>query len=134
MGIEIFFAGKKHFITSDRMQIIDLLFSTYETASQKNQELEAANQKLLEIQKKQEKDILERKRVEEELKQKQALLDKAKKEAEDANNAKGEFLANICFASFPFQKVCKYPGTSSRRYVVIYLGVYFRYQFLTSIS
>ncbi|MBN2414465.1 response regulator [bacterium] len=46
MGIEIIFAGQKHFITSDRMQILDLLFSTFENAVQRNQELEATNKKL----------------------------------------------------------------------------------------
>ncbi len=46
MGIEIFFAGQKHFITSDRMQILDLLFSTFENAVQRSQELEAANKEL----------------------------------------------------------------------------------------
>jgi len=46
MGIEIIFAGQKHFITSDRMQILDLLFSTFENAVQRNQELEAANKEL----------------------------------------------------------------------------------------
>ncbi len=40
MGIEIFFGGKKYFFTPDRIQIIDLLLSTYETAVQKNLELE----------------------------------------------------------------------------------------------
>ncbi len=39
LGIGIYFAGKKHFINSDLMQIIDLLFSTYENAIQKNREL-----------------------------------------------------------------------------------------------
>ncbi|MCJ7813756.1 response regulator, partial [bacterium] len=46
MGIEIYFAGQKHFITSDRMQILDLLFSTFENAVQRNQELEIANKQL----------------------------------------------------------------------------------------
>jgi len=40
MGIEIVFAGKKHFITSTRIQILDLLISTYENAIQKARELE----------------------------------------------------------------------------------------------
>ena len=40
MGMEIFFGGKKYFFTPDRIQIIDLLLSTYETAVQKNLELE----------------------------------------------------------------------------------------------
>jgi len=46
MGLEIFFAGQKHFITSNRMQILDLLFSTYEAVIQKNSELENLNNKL----------------------------------------------------------------------------------------
>ncbi|MCF6149157.1 MAG: diguanylate cyclase [Candidatus Kuenenia sp.] len=45
-GIEIFFAGKKHFITSERVQIIDLLISTYENAIQKNLELRNLNKEL----------------------------------------------------------------------------------------
>ncbi len=51
-GIEIFFAGKKHFITSERVQIIDLLISTYENAIQKNRELRRVNEELEEIKEK----------------------------------------------------------------------------------
>lgn len=39
-GIEIVFAGKKHLITSSRIQILDLLLSTYESAFLKARELE----------------------------------------------------------------------------------------------
>jgi two-component system, sensor histidine kinase and response regulator len=39
MGIEINFNGQRHFITADRLQILNLLLSTYETAIQRNQEL-----------------------------------------------------------------------------------------------
>ncbi len=39
MGIEISFNGQRHFITADRLQILNLLLSTYETAIQRNQEL-----------------------------------------------------------------------------------------------
>jgi two-component system cell cycle response regulator len=46
MGMEIFFAGQKHFVTSDRMQILDLLFSMFENVIQKNRELEQANKEL----------------------------------------------------------------------------------------
>jgi two-component system cell cycle response regulator len=46
IGIEIFFAGKKHHITSERLQIIGLLFSTYEAIVQKNMELEQLNREL----------------------------------------------------------------------------------------
>lgn len=46
MGIEIFFAGQKHFLTSDRLQMIDLLLSSYDNAVQKNRELQQATEKL----------------------------------------------------------------------------------------
>ncbi|HEX4120749.1 MAG TPA: response regulator [Verrucomicrobiae bacterium] len=39
MGVEIFFNGQKHFITADRLQILNLLLSTYEAAMQRNKEL-----------------------------------------------------------------------------------------------
>jgi signal transduction histidine kinase len=39
MGLEIMFSGQKHFITADRLQILNLLLSTYEAAIQRNREL-----------------------------------------------------------------------------------------------
>ena len=45
--VEIMFAGKKYFINSNRMQIIDLLLSTYENAVQKNNELHKAHNDLM---------------------------------------------------------------------------------------
>ncbi len=48
-GTEIYFAGQKYRLTSDRIHSIDLLLSTYETAVQKNNELRKA-QEALEIQ------------------------------------------------------------------------------------
>ena len=39
MGLEIFFNGQRHFITADRLQILNLLLSTYEAAIQRNKEL-----------------------------------------------------------------------------------------------
>lgn len=42
MGVEIYFSGHKHFITADRLQILNLLLSTYEAAIQKNRELSQA--------------------------------------------------------------------------------------------
>ena len=42
MGLEIFFSGQKHFITADRLQILNLLLSTYEAAIQRNKELSLA--------------------------------------------------------------------------------------------
>lgn len=47
MGLEIAFGGEKYFINSDKMQIIDLLLSTYESAIQKNLELSEANKQLV---------------------------------------------------------------------------------------
>ena len=46
MGMEIYFAGNKHFINSDRFQILDLLFSTYENTLQQKKELEITNKEL----------------------------------------------------------------------------------------
>lgn len=46
VGIEFFFAGNKHFINSDRLQILDLLFSSYENALQQKRELELVNKEL----------------------------------------------------------------------------------------
>ena len=40
IGIEILFGGRKYMISSNRMQIIDLLMSTYETAIEKAKENE----------------------------------------------------------------------------------------------
>lgn len=60
MGIEIYFDGEKHLITSDRQQILNLLLSTYEAAVHKNTEIIIANEAL-------QTEIAQRKKVEEEL-------------------------------------------------------------------
>ena len=73
-GFKIFFRGEHYKITSDRMQMVDLLFSSFENAVQKNQELENA--------------IRELKATQEELAQ-------AKEAAEKANQAKSLFLASM---------------------------------------
>ena len=46
MGMEVFFAGKKFFINSDRIQILDLLFSAYEDTLQQKRILERLNKEL----------------------------------------------------------------------------------------
>src|SRR5437870_692289 len=46
MGVEIFFNGHKHFITADRLQILNLLLSTYDAAIQRNKELSLARDDL----------------------------------------------------------------------------------------
>lgn len=48
LGLEIFFSGNKYFITSEKMQIIDLLLATYEAVAQKNIELQRVNKELKE--------------------------------------------------------------------------------------
>ncbi|MCP4221671.1 MAG: response regulator [bacterium] len=45
-GMDIYFAGKKYTITSQKMQIVDLLFSTYEAVLRKNLELKRLNKEL----------------------------------------------------------------------------------------
>jgi signal transduction histidine kinase len=45
-SMEVFLAGRKHVITSDRAQILNLLLSTYEAAVQKNRELAGARDEL----------------------------------------------------------------------------------------
>jgi len=42
MGLEIYFNNQKHFITADRLQILNLLLSTYEAAMQRNRDLSRA--------------------------------------------------------------------------------------------
>lgn len=46
MGISIFFAGQRFFITADRLQILDLLLSTYENAVSRNTELNRTRDEL----------------------------------------------------------------------------------------
>ena len=71
---EVFFSGKKHQINADRMQIIDLLLSSYESAVENSREIERINQELVAT---------------------QGDLEEAKEEAEHANRAKSEFLASM---------------------------------------
>jgi len=60
LGVEIYFAGQRHSITSDRLQILDLLFSTYETAIQKNKELLHVQEELRKINLLLEEKVMER--------------------------------------------------------------------------
>ncbi|MCX6071005.1 MAG: response regulator [Chloroflexi bacterium] len=46
MGIEVFFGGQKHFISSNRLQILNLLLSTYDSAVKVNQRLVDAESKV----------------------------------------------------------------------------------------
>lgn len=49
IGLEIYLAGKRHFITSERQQILDLLISSYEQAIQVNEELKAREREVREL-------------------------------------------------------------------------------------
>lgn len=46
MGVGIFFNGQRHFITADRLQILNLLLSTYEAAMERNRELSESKESL----------------------------------------------------------------------------------------
>ncbi|MFA5907274.1 MAG: response regulator [Vicinamibacterales bacterium] len=49
LAVEIFFNGQRHLITADRLQILNLLLSTYDAAIQRNNELSQAQVKLRDI-------------------------------------------------------------------------------------
>jgi signal transduction histidine kinase len=80
MGTRVYFAGEHFFITAERLQILDLLLSTYENAYYQNSELIKARDelsalndelenKVLERTAKLEAEIMERKRAEEEVRE-----------------------------------------------------------------
>ncbi|MFH1739585.1 MAG: response regulator, partial [bacterium] len=50
MSIEIMFRDKKYFLNSERVQMIDLLLSTYEAAIQRNLDFQITNEKLQQAQ------------------------------------------------------------------------------------
>jgi signal transduction histidine kinase len=88
MGIEIFFGGRNHFINSSRMQILDLLFSTYENAVEKNKELERVNNELVATQRE---------------------LEKRNIELEKLNNLKNQFLGMAAHdLRTPLGAICTY--------------------------
>ncbi len=89
MGVEVFFAGRKFFITSDRLQILNLLLSTYETAVERNRELATARDDLRDLNEHLEakvrertaalqEEIVERKQAEAHVREQAELLNKAR--------------------------------------------------------
>src|SRR5579862_1490247 len=87
-GFEVFFSDQRFFITADRMQILNLLLSTYETAIQKNGEMLSATAQLEAKNAQLEKEVDERKRAELE-------MTRAWKEVDRANTAKSDFLSRM---------------------------------------
>jgi two-component system, sensor histidine kinase and response regulator len=59
-SMEVYLAGQKHIITSDRAQILNLLLSTYEAAIQKNRELTQARDDLAKLNERLEDRVLQR--------------------------------------------------------------------------
>ncbi|MFH0785060.1 MAG: response regulator [Pseudomonadota bacterium] len=49
MGINVYFSGKNYFISAERLQILDLLLSTYENAYLQNRDLQNAQKELQEL-------------------------------------------------------------------------------------
>ena len=83
MGLEVEFSGQRHLVTADRMQILDLLLASYESAVHKNRQLEQSNRELLRLQhslqeanRRLETEIEERRQAEEALQSTRAELEK----------------------------------------------------------
>jgi two-component system, OmpR family, response regulator VanR len=66
LGVEIFFAGRKHFLTAERMQIIDMLFSSFETAVTHKVEVDRVNRQLTQLNEQLVQEVAERKKSEQE--------------------------------------------------------------------
>jgi len=60
LGLEVFFAGRKHFINSNRLQILNLLLSTYDNAVKVNRQLAATQVELQALNAELETKVLER--------------------------------------------------------------------------
>ena len=82
MGMEIEVAGQKHFITSERQQMLDLLISTFEEAVNLNKELTSREKELKVANQALEREIRERKRAEEETRKLNGELEATNKELE----------------------------------------------------
>jgi two-component system, sensor histidine kinase and response regulator len=88
LGAEIYLGGKKYFITSERQQILDLLFSTFMDAVRMNADLEEKQTRLLQMAGELEKKV-------EELAAANQELEVRGREIERATQMKSKFLANM---------------------------------------
>ena len=91
LGVELFFAGRKHFLTAERLQIIDLLLSSFESAVTHKLELEQANTVLKELNERLVNEIAERKKAERE---KEGLIRQLRQALGDVKKLSG--LLPIC--------------------------------------
>lgn len=66
IGMQVVFAGRKHFLSVERLQILDLLLSSYDCAVQEHRKKEKANEELKIINKKLVEEIAQRRQAEEE--------------------------------------------------------------------
>lgn len=88
LGAEIYLGGKKYFITSERQQILDLLFSTFMDAVRMNADLGERQNKLMQMSGELENKV-------EELAAANQELEIRGREIERANQMKSKFLANM---------------------------------------
>jgi two-component system, sensor histidine kinase and response regulator len=95
LGLQVYFDGKKHQVNNDRMQLVEMIFSIYEDACQRNKELFNVNQELLKAKQQQEENLAEQNQAKIMLLEQKQLLDNARIGAEAASRAKSEFLANM---------------------------------------
>lgn len=99
MGVEIQFSGRRFFITSDRLQILNLLLATYEAAVQRNGQLERTQDELRQLNDSLESQVAERteslrqeleerRRIEQE---RLLLLEKERQARAEAEAARAQF-------------------------------------------
>ncbi len=94
MGLEVYLAGDRHFITADRQQILDFLLSTYEETVQINDELSTQSQLLREANDELERGAAEVEAKNAELETRQTDLEQALREL-GAEKQRAEELANV---------------------------------------
>ncbi len=102
MGINVFFSGENYFITAERLQILDLLLSTYENAYLQNRELQKARDELAVLNERLEESVRnledanrELDVINHELAERRREAEEARVQADAANRAKSDFLANM---------------------------------------
>lgn len=91
LGMEVFFGGRRHFLTAERLQIVDLLLSSFESAVMDKLDLEKANTELNRLNARLLLEIQERKRAE---KEKERLIQDLQRALADIKKLSG--LLPIC--------------------------------------